>query len=82
MSKPDQSHNPDVNPQWAPKVAYRIYVCDECGAETQIQTNHTGHVAAAKCAGRCRDIFNPDTAREIVMWHPHRPHTYLREAYA
>lgn len=51
------AHNPDVNPDWKPLVAYRIYACTACGAETRINTNHTG---------KCRRIVNPHTARERV----------------
>lgn len=74
------AHNPDTNPQWTPKIAYRVYACGECGTETTIQTNHTGTVPGANCAGTCRNIFNPHTAREIVQWHPARRHVYVREA--
>lgn len=71
-------HNPDVNPHWIPKVGYRAYACSECGTETTIQTNHTGS-CFANCAGKCRDILNPHTAREFVQWHPQRKHVFIRE---
>lgn len=59
------AHNPDVNPDWKPLVAYRIYACTACGAETTINTNHTGK-CFSRCKGKCRTITNPHTAREQV----------------
>ncbi len=73
-------HNPDINPNWTPKVAWRVYTCAECGARTKLQTNHTGKVYANPCAGRCKDIYNPHTATERVVWHPDRVHKYVCEA--
>jgi hypothetical protein len=64
---------------WAPKVARRLYACSECGTEQVMTTNHSGTVWAAECAGKCRDIINPHTAREVVLWHPARPHKFIRE---
>lgn len=69
-------HNPDVNPAWTPKIAYRVYACGQCGTQKTIQTNHTGTVWAERCAGRCRTILNPHTAREVVMPYV-GPHTYV-----
>lgn len=60
-------HNPDTNPNWRPKIAWRVYACEECGQETDLQTNHTGTVWGARCTGTCRDIINPHTEYEIVM---------------
>jgi hypothetical protein len=74
------AHDPDTNPDWTAKLGFRVYACAECGTEKTVQTNHTGTVPAEPCAGTCRDIFNPHTAREVVQWHPARPHRYIREA--
>lgn len=74
-----EHHNAD-KPGWTPKVAMRVYACSECGTEKTISTNHSGTVWAEPCAGKCKDILNPHTAREVVMWHPARPHTFVREA--
>lgn len=73
------AHNPDANAAWTPKIAYRIYACNVCAAETTIQTNHTG-AGWWRCAGSCREIFNPGTSRESVQWHPLRRHHFIREA--
>lgn len=73
-------HDPDTNQQWRPLVADRIYRCDGCGTECTIQTNHTGKVWAEPCHGTCKEIFNPNTGRERVIWHPARPHSYVGEA--
>lgn len=73
-------HNPDLNPNWRPLVAWRVYRCVGCDAETELQTNHTGRVYHARCAGSCKDIIFANTAREKVTWHPDRPHDYVREA--
>lgn len=73
-------HNPDINPNWKPGVARRVYQCNECGEVKIINTNHTGTVWAEPCAGRCKDIINPHTSRERVLWHPPRPHRYVAEA--
>lgn len=73
-------HNLDANPNWIPKMAQRFYACTECGTEKMIQTNHTGTVWAEPCAGSCRDILFAHTSREKVIWHPARPHRYVREA--
>jgi hypothetical protein len=80
MIEQSDAHNPDTNPNWTPKMGYRVYACCDCGTETTVQTNHRGLCHSA-CAGSCRDIFNPHTARETVQWHPLRPHRYVREAY-
>jgi hypothetical protein len=72
-------HNPDTNPHWKPKMAYRIFVCRGCGTECAIQTNHTGTVWGAPCHGTCKTIINPNTAREQVFWHKPMPHDYVRE---
>jgi hypothetical protein len=74
------AHDPDTNPHWTPKFGLRVYACEECGTETEISTNHTGTVWAQNCAGTCRDISSPHTARETVRWHPPRIHRYVREA--
>lgn len=76
------AHNPDVNKEWKPKVAWRTYACAECGTEQKLQTNHTGTVWGTACAGKCKDISNPNTAREHVQWHPRRTHRYVCEAAA
>lgn len=75
----DIHHNADL-PGWTPKVANRVYACSVCGTETTISTNHTGTVAATPCAGSCKDISNPHTARERVFWHAPRLHRYVRDA--
>lgn len=72
-------HNPDTNPAWTAKVAQRIYACQQCGTEQELQTNHTGTVWAARCVGKCRTISNPHTANERVSPY-HGPHRYVREA--
>ena len=72
-------HNPDTNPAWRPFVANRIYRCDACGTETQCQTNHTGKVWGERCKGKCRQISNPNTARELVSPF-YGPHSYVRVA--
>lgn len=73
-------HNPDTNLHWRPKLATRVYACNECNTECTIRTNHTGTVWAEPCHGTCKDILHPHTAHEVVIWHPARPHRYLREA--
>lgn len=60
-------HNPDVNDNWKPKIARRVYACSECGQETEIQTNHTGTVWSHRCTGTCRNILNPHTELERVF---------------
>ena len=72
-------HNPDVNPHWTPKRGRRVYACNQCGAETTISTNHTGTVWGTRCMGKCRQIINPHTAREVVLPY-HGPHHYVRDA--
>jgi hypothetical protein len=73
------SHNPDVNPHWAPKIARRIYRCDKCGdAETEITTNHTGKIWAERCRGKCRVIISPHTEHERVYSYI-GPHSYVRD---
>lgn len=76
-----EAHNPDVNPAWTPKLARRVYGCDQCGAEQEMQTNHTGKVWGARCVGRCRQIINPHTSRELVLPY-HGPHSLIREAFS
>ena len=58
--------DPDINPDWKPRVAYRVYACETCGAETNISTNHTGK-CVSRCKGACRTVLNPHTAREKVF---------------
>ena len=77
---PAFAHDPDRNPQWTPKMAYRIYACVPCGAETMAQTNHTGYIFSQRCTGKCRTIHNAHTAQEIVEPGFTR-HRYVREAY-
>lgn len=72
------NHNADL-PRWVPKVAQRLYACKVCGAESELQTNHSGTVWASPCAGSCKDISNPHTERERVTWHPARPHRFIKE---
>lgn len=72
-------HNPDENPHWRPLMGRRVYRCRSCGTEAMLQTNHTGTVWAERCHGTCKDIYNPHTAREVVIWHPARPHDYVGE---
>lgn len=76
---PEIHHDAD-KPGWVPKVAQRVYACEGCGTEQTMTTNHSGTVWAAACAGTCKDIINPHTARERVIWHAARPHKFIREA--
>ena len=71
-------HNPDTNPHWTPLVAKRVYKCADCDHEQVTTTNHTGTVWALRCRGRCRNIINPHTEREIVL-PKYGPHFYVRE---
>lgn len=48
--------DPDINPDWKPRVAYRVYACETCGAETNISTNHTGK-CVSRCKGACRTVL-------------------------
>lgn len=73
-------HHDADRPGWVPKTARRVYACCECGTEKTITTNHCGTVPAEPCAGKCRDIYNPHTAREVVIWKPARAHRFIREA--
>lgn len=73
-----RAHDPDVNKGWKPKVAYRVYACAECGAETAISTNHTGK-CFSRCKGACRHIIHPHTAREKVF-PADTVHHYLKDA--
>jgi purine nucleoside phosphorylase len=70
------NHNPDVNPNWTPLVARRVYACNQCGTEQVISTNHTGTVWAQRCVGKCRTIANAHTAREIVSPY-YGPHHFV-----
>lgn len=71
-------HNPDTNPHWTPLIAKRVYKCADCDHEQVTTTNHTGTVWALRCRGRCRNIINPHTEREIVL-PKYGPHFYVRE---
>lgn len=44
----------------------RPYKCTECGHEITTSTNHSGPIYPT-CAGKCRQILNPHTAREVVL---------------
>jgi hypothetical protein len=71
-------HDADNNPNWTPRLAWRVYACAQCGAETKIQTNHTGTVWAQHCVGKCRKILNPHTENERVL--PYQgPHKFVCE---
>lgn len=59
------------------QVALRLYACTECGNEVAINTNHRGE-CYPQCLGRCRQILNPHTAREVVM-RKQTPHRFLRD---
>jgi len=72
------AHNPDTNPNWTSLQERRIYACQRCGTEKEVSTNHTGTVWAERCAGSCRQILNPNTAREIVLPY-HGPHKFVRK---
>ncbi len=72
------AHDPDRNRAWTPLVAWRRYECKQCGAKRVSQTNHTGTIPAERCLGKCRQISNPHTAREVVSPY-HGPHRYLGE---
>ena len=71
-------HNPDTNPNWRPLVKSRVLTCDQCGSEHKATTNHTGKVWGERCSGRCRQIINPHTAREVVLPY-HGPHSQRDE---
>ena len=75
---PAFAHDPDRNQAWTPKMARRRYICQGCGTEREMETNHTGTVWAGRCAGTCREIIHPNTAREVVLPF-HGPHRYLGE---
>jgi len=76
---PAYAHDPDRNPRWTPLFGRRVVACAQCGTEQTTTTNHTGTVWGLHCVGRCRQIINPHTAREIVLPY-HGPHKYVREA--
>ena len=59
------------------KIAYRKYECRECGNQVAIQTNHKID-CYPNCTGKCRQILNAHTAREIVM-PVQTAHKYLKE---
>jgi DNA replicative helicase MCM subunit Mcm2 (Cdc46/Mcm family) len=63
----DFDHNPDLNPDWVPKFANRLYRCQKCGHERHIETNHTGIVWAARCKGSCRKVLHANTTEEVVL---------------
>ena len=48
------------------RIQKRLYECEECGNQVVVETNHTGHCYSV-CKGKCRQIINPHTAREIVL---------------
>lgn len=75
----DFDHNPDVNPNWTPEYARRIYQCRVCGTQRTIETNHTGTVWNTRCGGTCRDIINPHSTREMV-YPARRPHDFVGDA--
>ena len=47
-------------------LKYRLYACSECGHQVELQTNHRGPCYPT-CQGKCRQILNPHTAREVVL---------------
>lgn len=59
------------------KIAYRRYECRECGNKVEIQTNHKID-CYPNCKGKCRQILNPHTSREIVL-PVQTAHKYLGE---
>jgi len=75
---PAYAHNPDLNKDWKPKFARRIYKCDGCGHERVTETNHTGSVWASECHGNCKIILFPRSYRERVM-RAHTVQRYVRE---
>ncbi len=48
------------------KYKKRVYECTKCGNVITTGTNHTGEIYPT-CTGKCRQIINPHTAREIVL---------------
>ena len=59
-------HNCRLNPAWKPKLKLREYQCKDCGHIIKTTTNHTGECYPT-CQGKCRQIINPHTAREIML---------------
>jgi len=48
------------------KYAQRLYECVKCGNRITTGTNHRGEIYPT-CKGKCRQILNPHTAKEIVL---------------
>ncbi len=48
------------------KIKRRVYQCCECGNTIVTSTNHRASCYPT-CKGKCRQIINPHTAREIVL---------------
>lgn len=59
------------------KYAQRVYECRECGNQIQTGTNHRVDCYPA-CTGKCRQIINPHTAREIVL-PKQTAHKYIKD---
>lgn len=57
--------------------AVRIYQCVDCDQLVQTGTNHNGECYPI-CRGRCRQIINPNTAREVVL-QKQTTHRYVSE---
>ena len=55
----------------------RNYECRECGNKIQTGTNHRADCYPV-CKGSCRQIINPNTAREIVL-SKQTAHKYIGE---
>lgn len=57
--------------------AVRIYQCVDCDQLARVGTNHNGE-CYPQCTGRCRQIINPNTAREVVL-RKSTAHRYVSE---
>ncbi len=60
------------------KIAKRLYECHECGNRVEIETNHKIECYPV-CKGKCRQILNPHTAKEIVL-STQTTHKYIGES--
>ncbi len=65
------------NVKFAP-MARRRYQCAKCGHIITTTTNHRSECWPL-CEGRCRQIINPHTAKEVVL-RTQTTHHYLGEA--
>lgn len=72
------AHNPDVNPDWTPKFARRVYKCSGCGHEIVTETNHTGSIYPL-CKGSCRQEMFKFTPR-FTKVRRQTIHVYIKDA--